>query len=183
MNLIKRLESILYDFFILGNSTFWSHSFRSVPTCVLVLHDILDTFIRVWRQLAFLRITRSFCHQGHFWLSYPWNVIWPHWRLSRLSLCYWFWHITWWLSFFVDELLPNHVLHWFWMLVFWACVWHFSPTESVSALCHTALVVCTILRFDESPRFILLLWSLHRFYSWYVIFHIQSLLSSIRSVQ
>ncbi len=84
--LIKNLELVLYDFFIINSSTFLSHPFCSIFTRMLVFYYVLDSLIRIWREFIFLGVSRSFRHYSHFWLSYPWNVIRLHRSLSRLSL-------------------------------------------------------------------------------------------------
>ena len=83
----------------------------------------------------------------------------------------------------MSELLPHHVLDRFWVLVFWTRIGNFSLTECISTFCHFALVICTVFRFNKPPWFVVLLWPFHGFHSWHIIFHIQNLLSCIRSVQ
>ncbi len=83
----------------------------------------------------------------------------------------------------MGKLLKNNVLNRLWVLIFRTRIWNFSLTECVSALCHSALVICTVFRFNKSPWFILLLWSFYWFHSWYIIFSIQNLFICNWSVQ
>ncbi len=165
MNQVKGSKSVFDPCLSLYFPAFWCHSLLSIFACMIVFNYVFYAFIRIRRQFVSLWTLWSLSRQSQFGWSYLWNVIRLYAWLCQLPLSPWFWYETWRFFFFVSILLLYHVLNRFWMLVFWISVNHFTFMVGTSALIHSALIVCAILRLNKLSRFILFVKTLNWFHS------------------
>lgn len=166
MYLIKCPEAVFYSFLIFFYCAFWSHSLFSVLTRMLILNYVLNTLVRIRRQLASFWRSRS---MGHY--CQAWRINFRNWMLAKVWLCFLSLH-SWlgdktWRSSFCMILIFYDVFYRFWVLVFFNCIDYFSLLNIMSAFVYSALIGGAILWLYEFSWFVLLQRALHRFYSWY----------------